>query len=70
MWPAARLSIDLYAGQLVLRLEIAVLEVEARWLGNSIFGLFETANEDLALGTERWEPNWKGRERMQRKMLS
>lgn len=69
-WPAGVLRISRSHGEICVVLEIPLLEVERRVHGSSIYGCFDIMDEDLRMNPGGWSPNWKGRQRLERSLLT
>jgi hypothetical protein len=69
-WPPSTLRISRSGNNICVVLECSSLEVERRTYSQSVFGAFEILEEDLATQPGGWQPNWRGRQRLERQLLS
>lgn len=70
VWPCGTIRLSRLADQLLAVCEINALEVEARYLDLTWSTLWERIENDLETGKTPWRPNWKRRQREERKLVS
>lgn len=70
LWPAGSLSVRVQSDQLVLQLRLPSLEMQAVYSGYNWDELLEQINNDLTSKTVRWELDYKGKQRVERKLLA
>lgn len=69
-WPAGQVQILLVGNTIQVTLQVRSLEIEARYHDKSCSTLADAIENDLALDTVRWVPDWQGRKRLERKLLT
>lgn len=69
-WPAGEVRIVLLGNTISVTLAVRSLEIEAKYHDKSCSTLVDAIENDLALDTVRWVPDWQGRKRLERKLLT
>lgn len=69
-WPCGMIGVALNGNQIQVTLSIRSLEIESKYYDSSYSSLLATIENDLALDTVRWTPDWQGRKRLERKLLT
>ena len=70
VWPGATMRVRRLGCVLEIVVCIPCLEVECRYVGTSWHSLLETIDEDVRANTIQWAPDYKGRQRIERRYSS
>jgi hypothetical protein len=68
LWPAGTLSIRCDADEILVTLSIHSLEIESKYRFDGWDQGWETINGELEQNRVCWQMDWKGRDRMNRRM--
>lgn len=69
-WPAGEFRIALNGNMVQVTLAVRALEIEAKYYDSSYSTMLDTIENDLSLDTVNWCPDYKGRQRLEKKLLT
>jgi len=68
VWPAGTISLRVDGDEIVCTLSIHALEIEAKFRGNDWDEIWLEIDNQLSRNVVCWQMDWKGRERLERKL--